>query len=137
MPELPEVESLRQLLEESLIGHVFVTASVREPRLRRSLSPDFAAAIAGRKVERLDRRAKFLIFALSGNHRMLVHLGMSGSLSHRHEAADAGPFNPRHDHVQFGLDDGSLLVYNDPRRFGLMKLYADADFEGAIELKGL
>ena len=68
---------------------------------------------------------------------MLVHLGMSGSLSHRRAAADAGPFNPRHDHVQFDLDDGSLLVYNDPRRFGLMKLYPDADFESAIELKGL
>ena len=137
MPELPEVESLRQLLEESLIGRVFVTASVREPRLRRSLPPDFAATVAGRKIERLERRAKYLIFALSGAHRMLVHLGMSGSLSHRHEAADAGPFNPRHDHVQFDLDDGSLLVYNDPRRFGLMKLYPDTDFEGAIELKGL
>ena len=137
MPELPEVESLRQLLEESLIGRIFVTASVREPRLRRSLPPDFAATIAGRKVERLDRRAKYLIFALSGAHRMLVHLGMSGSLSHRHAPADAGPFNPRHDHVQFDLDDGSLLVYNDPRRFGLMKLYPDAAFESAIELKGL
>jgi formamidopyrimidine-DNA glycosylase len=137
MPELPEVESLRQLLEESLIGRTFVTAIVREPRLRRSLAPDFATAIAGRKVEKLERRAKYLIFGLSGNHRMLVHLGMSGSLSHRRAAADAGPFNPRHDHVQFNLDDGSLLVYNDPRRFGLMKLYAGADFDRAIELKGL
>jgi formamidopyrimidine-DNA glycosylase len=137
MPELPEVESLRQLLEESIIGRTLVTASVREPRLRRSLPPDFAATIAGRKVERLDRRAKYLIFSLSGAHRMLVHLGMSGSLSHRRAAADAGPFNPRHDHVEFALDDGSLLVYNDPRRFGLMKLYPDANFADAIELKGL
>ncbi|HEX4209122.1 MAG TPA: bifunctional DNA-formamidopyrimidine glycosylase/DNA-(apurinic or apyrimidinic site) lyase [Candidatus Binataceae bacterium] len=137
MPELPEVESLRQLLEASLIGRIFVSASVREPRLRRSLPPEFATTIRGRKVERLDRRAKYLIFALSGAHRMIVHLGMSGSLSHRRDAADAGPFNPRHDHVQFDLDDGSQLVYNDPRRFGLMKLYPDADFEGAIELKGL
>ena len=62
MPELPEVESLRQLLEESIIGRVFVTASVREPRLRRSLPPDFAPRIAGRKVERLDRRAQISDF---------------------------------------------------------------------------
>jgi len=137
MPELPEVESLRQLLEASLIGRIFVTASVREPRLRRNLPPDFPAMIAGRKIERLERRAKYLIFVLSGNYRMLVHLGMSGSLSHRQGVADAGPFNPRHDHVRLDLDDGSVLVYNDPRRFGLMELYPDADFARAIELKDL
>jgi formamidopyrimidine-DNA glycosylase len=137
MPELPEVESLRRLLEESILGRVFVTASVREPRLRRKLAPDFATVIAGRTVEGIGRRAKYLIFALSGKHRMLVHLGMSGSLSHRRAAADTLPFNPRHDHVEFALDDGSRLVYNDPRRFGLMKLYPAADLDGAVELHGL
>jgi formamidopyrimidine-DNA glycosylase len=137
MPELPEVESLRQLLEESILGRVFVTASVREPRLRRRLAPDFAAKIAGRKVEAIGRRAKYLIFTLSGAHRMLVHLGMSGSLSHRQATADALPFNPRHDHVEIALDDGTRLVYNDPRRFGLMRLYAAADLATAEELEGL
>lgn len=137
MPELPEVESLRRLLEESILGRVFVQASVREPRLRRNLAPDFATTIAGRKVEGIGRRAKYLIFALSGAHRMLVHLGMSGSLSHRQARADTLPFNPRHDHVEIALDDGSLLVYNDPRRFGLMKLYTDADLADAVELQGL
>jgi formamidopyrimidine-DNA glycosylase len=137
MPELPEVESLRRLLEETILGRVFVTASVREPRLRRKLAPDFAALIAGRTVEGIGRRAKYLIFTLSGAHRMLVHLGMSGSLSHRRAASDTLPFDPRHDHVEIALDDGSRLVYNDPRRFGLMKLYPAADLEAAIELKGL
>lgn len=137
MPELPEVESLRQLLEESIIGRILVSASVREPRLRKGLSPDFAMVVAGRKVERIGRRAKYLIFELSGGHRMLVHLGMSGSLSHRRPEVDPGPFDPRHDHVQFGLDDGSMLVYNDPRRFGLMRLYPAADLATAVELKGL
>ncbi|MGA2412518.1 MAG: bifunctional DNA-formamidopyrimidine glycosylase/DNA-(apurinic or apyrimidinic site) lyase [Candidatus Binataceae bacterium] len=137
MPELPEVESLRQLLEESIIGRILVSANVREPRLRKGLPADFAKDVAGRKVERIDRRAKYLIFELSGGHRMLVHLGMSGSLSHRRHEVDPGPFDPRHDHVQFGLDDGSLLVYNDPRRFGLMRLYPADGLAGAIELKGL
>jgi len=137
MPELPEVESLRQLLAESITGRILVSASVREPRLRKGLSPDFATVVAGRKVERINRRAKYLIFELSGGHRMLVHLGMSGSLSHRRPEVDPGPFNPRHDHVQFGLDDGSLLVYNDPRRFGLMKLYPADGLASAVELKDL
>jgi formamidopyrimidine-DNA glycosylase len=136
MPELPEVESLRRLLQESVIGRVFVTAKVREPRLRRNLAEGFAVTIAGRKVEAIERRAKYLIFALSGGYRMLVHLGMSGSLSHRN-SSDTSPFNPRHDHIEIALDDGSMLVYNDPRRFGLMKLYANSEFAGAIELRSL
>jgi formamidopyrimidine-DNA glycosylase len=137
MPELPEVESLRRILARSARGRTFVAAKVNEPRLRRVVTADFANAIANRTIERVGRRAKYLILELSGGAVMLVHLGMSGSLTHRHPGFDAGPFDPRHDHIEFTLDDGSLLVFNDPRRFGLMKLVPRDELDSIAELKGL
>jgi formamidopyrimidine-DNA glycosylase len=137
MPELPEVESLRRILARSVTGRTFVTAKVNEPRLRRVVTADFANAITNRTIERVGRRAKYLILELSGGAVMLVHLGMSGSLTHRRPGFDAGPFDPRHDHIEFTLDDRSLLVFNDPRRFGLMKLVPRDELDSIAELKGL
>jgi len=137
MPELPEVESLCRILARSAVGRTVVTAIVKEARLRRAVAPDFATAIAGRTIEAIGRRAKYLMIELSGGHLMMVHLGMSGSLTHRREDFGSEAFNPRHDHVEFTFDDGSRLVYNDPRRFGLLKLIALADVEAIVELKDL
>jgi formamidopyrimidine-DNA glycosylase len=137
MPELPEVESLRRILAHSAVGRTVVTAIVKESRLRRVVAPDLAAAIVGRRIEAIGRRAKYLMIELSGGHLMMVHLGMSGSLTHRRGDFGGEPLDPRHDHVEFTFDDGSRLVYNDPRRFGLLKLVARADLESIVELKGL
>jgi formamidopyrimidine-DNA glycosylase len=62
---------------------------------------------------------------------------MSGSLTHRHDGFDADDFDPRHDHLEFSLDDGSRLVYNDPRRFGMVRLVERAALSATAELKGL
>jgi formamidopyrimidine-DNA glycosylase len=137
MPELPEVESLRRILARSATGLTFLSAIVKEPRLRRLVTSDFATAIAGRTIEHIGRRAKYLLIELSGDQVMLVHLGMSGSLTHRRDGFGPGPFDQRHDHVEFALDDGTTLVYNDPRRFGLMKLIMRAQLESIDELKGI
>src|ERR1700693_4769465 len=137
MPELPEVESLRRILARSAVGRTVVAAIVKETRLRRIVAPDLAAAIAGRTIEAIGRRAKYLMIELSGDHLMMVHLGMRGSLPHRRKNVGGEPFDPRHDHVEFTFDDGSRLVYNDPRRFGLLKIVARGDLESIVELKGL
>jgi formamidopyrimidine-DNA glycosylase len=137
MPELPEVESLRRILARSAVGRTVVSAIVREARLRRAVATDLPVTIAGRKIEGISRRAKYLMIELSGDHLMMVHLGMSGSLTHRRADFDGDSFDPRHDHVEFTFDDGSRLVYNDPRRFGLMKLFPRDEVAGLAELKGL
>lgn len=137
MPELPEVESLRRILARSAVGRTVVSAIVKEARLRRAVAPDLPRLMAGRRIEAIGRRAKYLMIELSGAHTMMVHLGMSGSLTHRRADFEAASFNLRHDHVEFTLDDGTRLVYNDPRRFGLMKLFAPGEAAGAAELKGL
>jgi formamidopyrimidine-DNA glycosylase len=137
MPELPEVESLRRILARSAVGRTVVSAIVREARLRRAVATDLPVMIAGRTIEGIGRRAKYLMIELSGDHLMMVHLGMSGSLTHRRADFEGDSFDPRHDHVEFTFDDGSRLVYNDPRRFGLMKLFPRDEVAGLAELKGL
>src|SRR5208283_2589569 len=137
MPELPEVESLRRILVRTAVGRTIVSVRIGEKRLRRSVAVDFAAAIAGRQIVKLSRRAKYLIVELDGDDVMLVHLGMSGSLTHRHDGFRADDFDPRHDHLEFALDDATRLVYNDPRRFGMVRLINRDDLAVIAELKGI
>jgi len=137
MPELPEVESLRRILVRTAVGRTIVKVRIGEKRLRRRVTADFGGTVAGRRIVKLSRRAKYLIVELDGDHVLLVHLGMSGSLTHRHDGFDAGEFNPHHDHLEFSLDDGSRLVYNDPRRFGMVRLVERAALASTAELKGL
>jgi formamidopyrimidine-DNA glycosylase len=134
MPELPEVESLRRLLLESALGRTIVSARISEPRLRRLVSRDLVDRITGRRLVGIRRRAKYLLIELSGEMTLLVHLGMSGSLTHRGQDFGDGDFDPAHDHLRFELDDGTALVYNDPRRFGLMKLIAPGELGQTQEL---
>lgn len=134
MPELPEVESLRQILARSLIGRRVSRVRIAEARLRRAIAPDLAAQVLDAEIVRLSRRAKYLLIELQHDRVIMVHLGMSGSLTHRYAPEDFDGFNPRHDHVTFELDDGSSLIYNDPRRFGLMKLITSAELTTLPEL---
>lgn len=123
VPELPEVETTRRGIEPHLAGRRIATLTIHEHRLRWPVSPDIAASVAGQIVRAVERRAKYLLLRLERGTLML-HLGMSGSL--RVLPSDA----PRiaHDHVDIRLDDGKLLRFNDPRRFGSLKLV-----EGALE----
>ena len=137
MPELPEVESLRRILARTAVGRVIEHVRITEPRLRRNVAHGFAAGVEGRRIVRLGRRAKYLIIELSDGSAMIVHLGMSGSLTHRGKDFDHAEFAARHDHLEFTLDDHTRLVYNDPRRFGLIRLVPRGDLPSAPELAGL
>jgi formamidopyrimidine-DNA glycosylase len=137
MPELPEVESLRRILTRTAVGRTIVGARIGKLPLRRRVVPDFGALIAGCTIERISRRAKYLMIELSGDSIILAHLGMSGSITHRHDAFDAREFDVKHDHLEFALDDATRLVYNDPRRFGMVRLISRADLAVIAELKGI
>ena len=137
MPELPEVESLRRILVRTAVGRTIVSVRIGEKPLRRRATADFSGAIIGRRIVKLSRRAKYLIIEFDGEHVILVHLGMSGSLTHRHEGFDADDFDPRHDHLEFALDDASRLVYNDPRRFGMVRLVERAALASTARAEGL
>ena len=119
MPELPEVETVRRGLAPVLEGKRFVEIEVRRPDLRFPLPTDLAARLIGRRVERIDRRAKYLLVHLDDGVVMILHLGMSGRLS----LDQRGPPGP-HDHVIFRFEGGTTLTFNDVRRFGMLDLCA-------------
>jgi len=113
LPELPEVETTRRGLEPHVVGRTVVALKVYEPRLRWRVPQELPENLAGQRIERTGRRAKYLLIELTRG-TLLWHLGMSGSL--RVLAADT----PRrlHDHLDLLLDSGQVLRFNDPRRFG-------------------
>jgi len=137
MPELPEVESLRRILVRTAVGRRIASARIGEKELRRRKTADFAAAVRDRRIESISRRAKYLIIGFDGPDALLIHLGMSGSLTHRRDGFSAEMLDPRHDHVAFELDDGTRLVFNDPRRFGIVRLVARDQLADLTELRTL
>lgn len=113
MPELPEVETTRRGLLPHVVGRRIRDVIVREPRLRWPVPRDLARRVRGERVTDIRRRGKYLLFDVGPGH-LLVHLGMSGSLT----LVPAGSPPRRHDHVDLALEGESTLRLNDPRRFG-------------------
>ncbi|MCL2713088.1 MAG: bifunctional DNA-formamidopyrimidine glycosylase/DNA-(apurinic or apyrimidinic site) lyase [Alphaproteobacteria bacterium] len=120
MPELPEVETVRRGLQPALEGTTIVSVEVRRGDLRFPLQHDFVSRLTGQRVVSLSRRAKYLLADLASQDVLVIHLGMSGSL--RLGAALPQGRDEKHDHVRFLLKGGAMIVFNDPRRFGAMKV---------------
>ena len=137
MPELPEVESLRQILSRSVVGRTIVGSRIGRLPLRRKTTPNFGPSVRGQRIEQVSRRAKYLMLELGADSVVLVHLGMTGSLTCRDSDFSSEEFDPRHDHIEFHLDNGDRLVFNDPRRFGIVKFVKREDLKALAELKGL
>lgn len=123
MPELPEVETVRRSLW-SIVGRRIEAVEVIEPRLRRRVAEDFAAGLIGKTVTAIERRGKYLLFHLSDQAALLAHLGMTGALLLQPRGTALQP----HDHVRVALSGGVQLTYNDPRRFGLLRVGKVAEF---------
>lgn len=125
MPELPEVETIRRQLAPHLEGRTFVSVEIRDYRWTLPAPPELIAAeLSGAHVERLGRLGKYMIWELGDDRSLLVHLRMTGSL-----LMDADPESP-YTRARLELDDGHVLTYVDPRRFGtahLMRSSADRD----------
>lgn len=130
MPELPEVETVRRGLAPVMERARFVKVEARRPDLRWPLPKDFAARLHGQTVSGLGRRAKYLLVDLSSGDVLLMHLGMSGSFRVQMNGAERTPGEYHrerskalaHDHVVFHMSSGATVTFNDPRRFGFMKL---------------
>ncbi len=117
MPELPEVETLRRQLAPLVQGRTLERVAVDDERWCRPLTPaQLAEAVQGRAVERLERRGKYLVWALAGDVFLLMHLRMTGTLLY-----DPPPDAP-HTRVRIALDDGHAVRFCDPRRFGTGEL---------------
>ncbi|TDQ86375.1 DNA-(apurinic or apyrimidinic site) lyase [Dongia mobilis] len=134
MPELPEVETVCRGLALKLLGRRLVHVEQRRANLRFPFPADFASRLAGRRVEAIRRRAKYIVIDLDDGQILLVHLGMSGSMVVNEKRP---ALLDRHDHVVFDIDDGTCVRFNDARRFGMMDLVAAADFAGHKLIRGL
>jgi len=145
MPELPEVETVRRGLQPVMEGSKIVKAEARRKDLRFPFQKDFIARLEGQTVTGLGRRAKYLMADLTSGDVLLMHLGMSGSFRVIEPEAETTPgqfHHPRnedraHDHVVFHMSSGAAVVFNDPRRFGYMKIIARKALEDEPLLKGL
>jgi formamidopyrimidine-DNA glycosylase len=116
MPELPEVETVRRGLALRMSGRRILRAELRRPDLRRPFPPALAARLDGARIGALGRRGKYILIELDSDGLLLLHLGMSGRVTAGTAALPDAP----HDHVVLGLDDGTVIRFNDPRRFGLL-----------------
>lgn len=120
MPELPEVETVCRGLRKPLEGRRLTRIVQRRPDLRFPIPENFPERLTGRRVNQVARRAKFILITFDDDTVLIVHLGMSGRMTIV-PAAEAPPPGP-HDHVEFETDEGMLIRYCDPRRFGMMDL---------------
>ena len=116
MPELPEVETIRRHLAPHVDGRTLITLEIHDARWSLPLAPrELAAAVEGRRVERLGRRGKYLVWELEDEAYLMLHLRMTGTLLLN------PPARPPHTRVTFRLGDGVLQLV-DPRRFGTGEL---------------
>ena len=132
MPELPEVEYTRRRLQRAMAGARIRRVLTRRADLRYPFQADFVRRLEGQRVDAVARRAKYLLVELGSGDTLLMHLGMSGSF----RVLRAGRERARrpyywdverleaHDPVVFGMSNGDVVIFNDPRRFGFMTLLA-------------
>ena len=134
MPELPEVEIVRQSLNKKIIQKTIKKVIVRNRNLRIKVPLNFKKILENQKILNVDRFSKYLILFLSGSNKLLIHLGMSGTihlLKHGKEnfLTNTSFYNSpklpdKHNHIEIFFDK-FRLVYNDPRRFGFFEIIKD------------
>jgi len=149
MPELPEVETVKRGLEPVLLGRRIAGVHLRRENLRFPFPEGFARRLKGARVEALSRRAKYILIDFDNGLTLIAHLGMTGRFTAvtAKGVSNLGEFyfepgageqaDGAHDHVVFDLDNGTKLIYSDPRRFGMMDLVKTDELQEHKLIKGL
>jgi formamidopyrimidine-DNA glycosylase len=123
LPELPEVETIRRQLAPHLEGRLLSAMDVLDARWGEPAAPaELEDAVAGRRIEAVSRRGKYLVLELEDEVFLVMHLRMTGNL-----LLAAGPEDPRYARVRMHLDTGERLVFADVRRFGTGVVLLGAD----------
>ena len=119
MPELPEVETVMRGIQPALEGMKLINVEQRCAKLRWRIPYNLVIRLKGRRVTGIARRAKYIIWYFDNETAMILHLGMSGRISitsHRPAVLE------KHDHLIFTIEDGTVIRFNDARRFGMVDL---------------
>ena len=125
MPELPEVETVRRGLEPVMRGRTLASVDVLDARLTLPEPPHaIEQRLTGARVTSVGRRGKYLLLELDTGDTAIHHLRMTGSFT---TASAGGELHAPHLRGRYELDDGMLVGYNDPRRFGTLHVFTSAD----------
>lgn len=124
MPELPEVETVRRGLEPFMAGKILQEITMHRAGLRVPFPKDLSTRLAGRPISKLTRRAKYLLIHF-GEDVLVVHLGMSGRMTIFEKTGDYK--RAKHDHMVIRMQNGPVIAFNDPRRFGMVLLMKESE----------
>ena len=136
MPELPEVETIKRVIEPQIQGLMIENVTVKRPEVKSYPTADeFCKLLTGQTVSHMTRRGKFLVIQLNSNDRIILHLRMTGCLL----LTPADYPEEKHTHVIFRLNNGKELRFSDTRRFGRLWLLknGEADTYSGIEKLGI
>jgi formamidopyrimidine-DNA glycosylase len=133
MPELPEVEVVKRSLESKILNSIIKKVQINDHKLRYKVERDIGKKLIGKKIKKILRRSKFLIFEIDKSYSMLVHLGMTGKFFFIDKTKKKYKTSfyylldyqkdQKHNRVIFFLNKNRKLIYNDVRKFGFIKLY--------------
>jgi formamidopyrimidine-DNA glycosylase len=136
MPELPEVEITKKTLQKYVENQYIADIKINNYNLRYKIDKNFKTNIRGKKINKITRRSKYLIFHLSDKNFFILHLGMSGriliSKNKDKDLLDTSFYSTtlpihKHNHLYF-IFKNNTMIYNDTRRFGFIKYYTHAQF---------
>ena len=154
MPELPEVETVKNGLAKAWVGKTIDKIILRRENLRYPFPENFSKQLEGHTITGIRRRAKYLLIDTDGDLVFLSHLGMSGKYTlfdsksvSKYDLNDSEKksvfgektgFSGKHDHMEIRFEDGSISVYTDPRRFGIVKLFhrSEEQVQSLLEVLG-
>ena len=129
MPELPEVETIKRQLEKKIVGKKIKSVEVRVAKLVNLSIKKFEKEVAGKTIKKLERRAKLLIWKLSGGMNLVIHLKMTGQVIWAGKEGELKKYT----YIIFTLSDNNQVFYNDWRMFGWVKLVDDKELEKISE----
>ena len=136
MPELPEVEIVKQSLNKKIKGKIIQKVSVKNRNLRFKLANNFEKKIRNKKIIQIDRFSKYIILKFKDNSGFIIHLGMSGTI-HLVDKVKKNTFTnssfyhspnlpKKHNHIEIKFKK-IKLIYNDPRRFGYLLIFKNKE----------
>ncbi len=146
MPELPEVEVVKRSLGKKIQNLTIKNVKINDGNLRYKVNKDQISKLKGKKILKIKRRSKFLIFQFEKNICMMVHLGMTGKLffvdskNIRYKTSfyyEIDEKNQKHNHIVFFFHDKKKLIYNDVRKFGFIKFFKKEEYYENFHLKKL
>ena len=147
MPELPEVEVVKRSLEKKIQNLIIKKVKIIDGNLRYKVNKDLLPKLVGKRIRQIERRSKYLILKINFDLFLLVHLGMTGKfffINSKKKRFKTSFYykvqkkkDKRYDKIVFFFKKNQKLIYNDIRKFGFIKFYANSEYSEISHLKKL